>query len=891
MVPNVHRQTVVVPDRHAFHAARLAAARSRAIGRQILTVEGAVARLAGPFLRAPDTGTVRGAVVRARRADLGDLRAIARLPGFVRAAAASLEAAWEAGIDPRRPPTDHPRWEAIATLEAAVAEHLPADVALPRDLVRMALGRVAAAPAALGPVTLHHVDDVAPCWRPIIVALREHVDVTWYRLDDERPAWLPEGVEVIATPPATGTILRVACATPTHEVVEALRWARSLVACGAAQPHDIAIAAASPAPYDATMLAAARSAGLPLHAVHGIPLIETAVGGLVAALADALVHGLSRDRVRRLVDALGPSLPSGATALLDDGWWRDLPHDAPLTSPARWRRALDAHPRSAQAPTKAWLLELVDDVTSCPGGARSLGERRLDGEALVAWGRALDDGPADAIDATVARLRTGDGVDGLSAIAWGPAATLSLTPRPFVRLLGLTARAWPRRTAEDPLLPAHVLGPATLGESVAEIDRRTFARFVRSTSGTLALSRSRRDVDGRELVPSPLLTLECAATVPEQAYLDATPPVHALDEADRLAARPDELIRHPAIAAATRAWHAWHVAALTPYDGLVRPDHPALVRALGRLHSATSLRRLLRDPQGFVWRYALGWEEPDDAEEPLALDPRALGTLIHGVLERAVASLEHAHAGGLAAADDDALVLAVDEAVKGGAAAAESTLPIPPELAWRRVQNDVRTLALAALRYPLEVLPDARTFVEVPFGRPYEAPRTGAPWDARESVEIGSAGVRIGGYVDRLDIAGDGTRARVVDYKTGGMGTVSSAGGLRGGRELQRCLYALAVRHFLGEEVRVDAVLVFPRTGRSFALDDPDEALERLLQAIDAGHAGLLAGRALPGPDAFDTFNDLRFALPADALRRYRTTKEPLASAAMSGLHDLWSDG
>ena len=44
----------------------------------------------------------------------------------------------------------------------------------------------------------------------------------------------------------------------------------------------------------------------------------------------------------------------------------------------------------------------------------------------------------------------------------------------------------------------------------------------------------------------------------------------------------------------------------TPHDGALRADHPAVARALARLHSATSLRLMVRDPLGFLWRYAMG---------------------------------------------------------------------------------------------------------------------------------------------------------------------------------------------------------------------------------------------------------------------------------------------
>jgi hypothetical protein len=645
--------------------------------------------------------------------------------------------------------------------------------------------------------------------------------------------------------------------------------------------------------------AAARAAGLPLHAVHGLPIAETPVGVRVLALAEALVRGPSLDRVRRVVDALGPTLPVPAQPLAHDAWWREVRSDVALTTPERWARAIGGrdrvrgsdrvHGRDTDG-AAAWLLELVRALSDGPARAGTTGDTYLEGEARAAWRRALDDGPAHALTASAARLRTGDGVDPACAIAYGPATTLARSPRPFAWLLGVSARSWPRRPVSDPLLPEHVLGAPWPGPSVADLDRRAFRRFAHHSRGAVVLSRARRDGEGRELAPSPLLVEGAAVAVAEHALAPTRAPEYALDEADRLASRPADRAADPLVASATRAWHDWHADRLTPHDGLVRARHPALVRAMARTHSATSLQRLLRDPQGFVWRYALGFMEPDDTDEPFELDPRAFGTLVHDVLERSARSLDAERVGAFAGADDADVVAAVDAALAAAAREAETTVSVPPPVAWHRVQRDARDLALAALRHQLEPLPDARTFVEVPFGHPRQAPHGAAPWDPSATVAVGNAGLRIRGSIDRLDVAGDRSLARVVDYKTGRVRDATGLRGLRGGQELQRCLYALAVRYFLGASVWVEAVLLYPRDARAFDLDEPDVALAELVTALDAAHADLLAGRALPGPDAFGPYNDMALALPADATRRYGARKAPLVREALPTLATLWGE-
>jgi hypothetical protein len=50
-----------------------------------------------------------------------------------------------------------------------------------------------------------------------------------------------------------------------------------------------------------------------------------------------------------------------------------------------------------------------------------------------------------------------------ASILWCSAAALASTPHPFVRLIGLNSGRWPRRIAEDRLIPYHVIPLDKLG--------------------------------------------------------------------------------------------------------------------------------------------------------------------------------------------------------------------------------------------------------------------------------------------------------------------------------------------------------------------------------------------------------------------------------------------
>ncbi len=133
----------------------------------------------------------------------------------------------------------------------------------------------------------------------------------------------------------------------------------------------------------------------------------------------------------------------------------------------------------------------------------------------------------------------------------------------------------------------------------------------------------------------------------------------------------------------------------------------------------------------------------------------------------------------------------------------------------------VRLQRHRALTYPLDPFPGQTSWTEVPFGRVSEkVPQNNLPWDSTEQVEIPGTGVVIQGFIDRLDVSGDGKRARVIDYKTGRVKRNQSEIILGGGSELQHCLYAFAVKTLLKKNGKVEAALLFPRVG-----DDDEEAL------------------------------------------------------------------
>lgn len=880
-----HRQTIITQGRLAARALRLEAARNGRLGVQILAIEQVAARLAGGFTQPLDDDTLLG-TLQAVLPDinLGELDKIRMLPGMAGAAADTLRKAWRAGIDLQARAEDHPRLASLARLEAAVVARLPKAMLCPPDLARAAMQHIELAPRVFGTIECVGMADVAPCWRPLLLALAARLELCWRAGPRPVPEWLGlPAAQVVTEPAQTPSVSAFNAATAQHEAIEAMRWARELLASGRARPEEIAIAAVSPADYDDYFLSLRADANLDIHFVHGVSVLASREGQTAAALADILVRGLSQVRMRRLARlcAGGKGLLGG----LPSGWTRLLPADAPMTSDVAWSRWLarqatqDWPDEQDHEPMLAKALLLLGQGVQV---AHEAGEALLESRGLAIWRRALLAGPAAAIDVTLGTLKQDDGLEACASVAWMPAASLSAAPRRFVRLLGLNSSRWPRGVSEDRLLSDHIVPSAELDPTPAgAIDRRDFAIILATTQDEVVLSRARRDAEGRLLGRSPLLH-----GLPEEIYLRRNgAAAHAFSETDRLLSRPAEFAELPQARSAIQGWLDWHTPTLTPHDGVVRANHPVIAAALGRTQSASSLSRLLRNPLSFIWQYAFGWRAPQSGREPIVLDALSFGNLVHRVLDRAVQALEGG--GSLAAASPAAINAAVATAVQEAAAQWEVEAPVPPAVIWRRTLDEARTLASLALRHRDVRLADASAYGEVPFGGAEPKPGShAAPWDATAPVEIPDTGFRIKGYIDRIDIARDGRRIAVTDYKTGR--AVEDDARLRGGKELQRCLYAFAVKALLGDDVEIHASLLFPREGVNLPLADPGQTLDDLAGYLRIARRSLLEGALLAGPDAGGSYDDLRFALPANASATYLRRKIEASTVRLGAAVQVW---
>ena len=373
-----------------------------------LSFEQAAVRLAGGFVRPIDDESLREAIQAVLPVtDMGELESIKLLPGMVGAAADTLQKAWRAGIELGARAAEHPRLDAIARLEAAVLAALPDAMMRPADIVAAATTRVAHAPSVLGPVEIDGLTELSPCWRPLLALLAllaRQVPVRWSAGPRSVPDWIDDAVSVSGAPAASPRTSVVSAATAYHEAVEAMRWARSLLASGI-PPADIAIATTSPAGYEDHFMTLRSDANIDLHFVHGIRTVTTRDGQAAAALADILVRGISQTRIRRMASLCGESAP---LASLPEGWLCVLPTDAPLSTTGAWNRLLVRFSASDWPDGVDHTQELRDAVTLLNRGtaeAADIGAAFLTGRALAIWRKALIAGSARSIDITLETLK------------------------------------------------------------------------------------------------------------------------------------------------------------------------------------------------------------------------------------------------------------------------------------------------------------------------------------------------------------------------------------------------------------------------------------------------------------------------------------------------------
>ena len=845
-------RSALVQGRLAFAMRRAAAARGRELGLQIMTPPLLAARLAGGLLHPASRESIEIGIREALSQPglLQDLAPIADLPGATRAVLRTLRNVWRAGFDLRSEPyAKQSRVQDLARIEDIVRLKLRPGECLLSDLCDQARAEIQLAPRVIGPLRIEGLHAIDPIWRPLINELHEVIEVEWDAPAFCDTSWFRGAPRRAAT--QNGTRRGASCADPYHEVLEAMRWARELLASGRARASDVAIAATAPVTWDDYMLALASASGLPLCFVHGRPALSTRDGQRCAALADALQGGLTQARVRRLLSLLA-NQDTTLDALPDGGL--PVPSEASLSTAADWERALVPYPETASI-----LLPVLKLIETGTQAAEEAGKLLLRGRSHKLWAEALRSAPASALMFSLETLRVADDRDPAEAITWCSADELAAAPRRFAWLVGLTTSGWPRNSGLDPILPSYLIPSALVDpDPIEQADRRCLDNILASVEEAV-LSNGRLSSEGRHLGSSVLMPPVANIDI---LHRDGTAP-HALTEADRLLARPQDRNSDPIASSAMAAWHNWGLRTHTPHDGLVGKEHPLLSALLRRPQSPTSLSRLLRDPLAYVWYYALGWRDLVHKERGLILPADDLGRLVHELLRRTVNHLEPVPGFTVAAPHEieDALAIASAAVIENWPLATN----VPPPVLWTNTVRQAAEMSLAGLTFETFTEAGTRSFTELPFGGEVRDGTTAVslPWDPALPVVLPGTDIRIHGSIDRIDLRASAAAVRVTDYKTGKRPKAPDQMNVDGGAELQRVLYSLACRQLLPDTKPLVARLIYLRPPViASPLKNPDHFIKVVSAWVKLARSVLESGVVYPGtaimPERFG-----RIALPA----------------------------
>jgi ATP-dependent helicase/nuclease subunit B len=317
---------------------------------------------------------------------------------------------------------------------------------------------------------------------------------------------------------------------------------------------------------------------------------------------------------------------------------------------------------------------------------------------------------------------------------------------------------------------------------------------------------------------------------------------------------------YPWLGRGLRASQARDSEAFTVWDGRLASPAPELdPRAGGEPFSPSRVEQLARCPYSYFLRHVLGIEplaerEPDRTRW---LEPMDEGSLLHEVFrqffEDVTAAGEKPKASHL-----PRLLEIANERME----AWKERIPPKNELALGQTEANVLFACRTFLRLEEEHCRNVTPrYYEVPFGRPRELSRTRCDIASAEPVAVDAGGGRsflLRGSIDRVDEAPDGT-FHVWDYKTGGAGKIREGVGLRGGRQIQPALYALALEALLaaaGRPARVSrSGYFFPgRRGEGQRLEVPLDREET--RAVLAALFDLVAAGYFPHAVAED---DCRF--------------------------------
>ena len=470
-----------------------------------------------------------------------------------------------------------------------------------------------------------------------------------------------------------------------------------------------------------------------------------------------------------------------------------------------------------------------------------------------------------------------------------------------VWLLGMSEGDYPGRSGEDPLLPEYVRAQVLKGALPLRREAQLHERrdYLAALAGgeRQRLSYSRVDpVTRRPQYPSPWL-LEAASTLVGERVsserlhtYDASwlTVIESMEDALRMAENGraadgheydvlalarwqragSRLHRHPLasdggpLGRALAMERARATNRLTEWDGYVggiAGSSGRLSGSLSQVMSPTRLEAWATCP----YRHFLGnvlnlsaWETPEDV---LTISPLERGSLVHAILERFIKEAMDAGApsprDGWTLLQRERLREIAQEAFREAEQRGVTGRRVLWEVAQEDILQDLERFLDDDEQYRAHEGMQPR-YAEYAFG--FDGPPVAM------ALPDGSE-VRFRGFIDRVDVAQDGLRAVVVDYKTGSSQQYEKMkdAPLVAGKRLQLPVYALAVRETLLPDAALRAEYLFISANGGYTrvpvtLDAIESQFRNTVQAIAEGVRGGVFP-ANPGPPGFGGPENCRY--------------------------------
>lgn len=470
-----------------------------------------------------------------------------------------------------------------------------------------------------------------------------------------------------------------------------------------------------------------------------------------------------------------------------------------------------------------------------------------------------------------------------------PAAASRGLRFPLVIVPGLEEGRFPARLRQDPLLldaERAQLGdsfPLPLKSLRGEEEVLLFDMAVRSAEKRLVLMTSRLDeASDRERIPSQFFlraasaasgaSVNLAALTPEDVpglrsvSLDDPGPgkgQRAVDKGEiRLGliagsssharaavaeiSRLEPLLLQGPLAYDRARWNR----RLTEFDGRILD--PQLLPFVSRTLltdttqlSPSRIEEYAKCPYLFYLRRVQELEEWEEEENVDALDPLLRGQIVHGILESFLCEFNAERFAGTSLPRLQTALTDVAQRLLD-----EGRPPAMPDLIWEVERDRLLELLQGWLRFERKredttLLP---RFLERSFGA-----FAGATELPACRIGVRDRSVEFRGRIDRIDLSPDGRRARIIDYKTGGLPDTMKPGKrtlLMAGEKIQLAVYRGALEGMPElaklEQIEAEYLHLPPRGGDpdpcTYSVGELKAAQDRLPEILEIVCAGIESG-------------------------------------------------